>query len=97
MLFSVQTYKTATFYTACAPELGLISYGGCQDEAVNNLGELMPLLAQPEPPAQRSTTRSPLNAKHLAARGDAPSATTTTLGYGPNYQNQSATGDERRR
>ncbi len=29
--------KTESLYFACSPELGLISYGDCQDEALNNL------------------------------------------------------------
>jgi hypothetical protein len=26
-----------TLYAACSPELGVVSYGRCQDEALNNL------------------------------------------------------------
>jgi len=39
MQFSILTTKTESFYTACSPELALISYGVCRDEAVNNLQE----------------------------------------------------------
>jgi hypothetical protein len=28
-----------TLYAACSPELGLVSYGVCRDEAINNLQE----------------------------------------------------------
>ena len=31
--------KIDTLYLACSPELDLVSYGGCQDEAVNNLAD----------------------------------------------------------
>ena len=37
MQFSIFTAKTESFYTACSPELAVISYGECRDEAVNNL------------------------------------------------------------
>ena len=33
------TLKLDTLYAACSPELGVLSYGGCQDEALNNLAE----------------------------------------------------------
>ena len=32
-------FKIDTLYIACSPELGVISYGGCRDEAINNLAE----------------------------------------------------------
>jgi hypothetical protein len=31
------TLKLDTLYAAFSPELGMVSYGGCQDEALNNL------------------------------------------------------------
>jgi hypothetical protein len=37
MQFSIFTTKTESFYTACSPELELVSYGVCRDEAVNAL------------------------------------------------------------
>jgi hypothetical protein len=37
MQFSIFTTKTESFYTACSPELALITYGECRDEAENNL------------------------------------------------------------
>ena len=37
MRFSILTAKTESFYTACSPELAVITYGECRDEAVNNL------------------------------------------------------------
>ena len=37
MNFSILTAKTESFYTACSPEMAVITYGGCRDEAVNNL------------------------------------------------------------
>jgi hypothetical protein len=30
-------FKSDTLYIACSPELGVFSYGHCQDEALNNL------------------------------------------------------------
>jgi hypothetical protein len=37
MQFPIFTAKTESFYTACSPELEVVSYGECRDEAVNNL------------------------------------------------------------
>jgi hypothetical protein len=34
---STLTLKISTLYAACSPELGVVSYGRCQDEALNNL------------------------------------------------------------
>ena len=31
------TFKIETLYAACSPELGVVSYGHCEDEALNNL------------------------------------------------------------
>ena len=36
---STLTLKIATLYAACSPELGVVSYGQCQDEALNNLAD----------------------------------------------------------
>jgi hypothetical protein len=33
------TLKLETLYAACSPELGVVSYGHCQDEALNNLSD----------------------------------------------------------
>lgn len=33
------TLKLETLYAAWSPELGVVSYGHCQDEALNNLSE----------------------------------------------------------
>jgi hypothetical protein len=33
------TLKLETLYAACSPDLGVVSYGHCQDEALNNLSE----------------------------------------------------------
>ena len=30
-------FKADTLYIVCSPELGAVSYGQCQDEALNNL------------------------------------------------------------
>ena len=30
-------FKADTLYIACSPELGVFSFGHCQDEALNNL------------------------------------------------------------
>ncbi len=34
---TILTIKITTLYAACSPELGLVSYGHCQEEAINNL------------------------------------------------------------
>jgi hypothetical protein len=34
---STYTLKIETLYLACSPELGLVSYGVCREEALNNL------------------------------------------------------------
>ncbi len=31
------TIKAESLYCACSPELGMVSYGACEDEALNNL------------------------------------------------------------
>jgi predicted RNase H-like HicB family nuclease len=36
---STITLKADTLYLACSPELGVVTYGQCQDEALNNLTE----------------------------------------------------------
>jgi hypothetical protein len=36
-MFSILTSKTESLYCACSPELDIVSYGGCRDEALNNL------------------------------------------------------------
>jgi predicted RNase H-like HicB family nuclease len=41
MQFSILTAKTESFYTACSPELAVITYGECRDEAVNNLQDVL--------------------------------------------------------
>jgi hypothetical protein len=33
------TLKLNTLYAAYSPELGVLSYGGCRDEALNNLSD----------------------------------------------------------
>ena len=37
MQFPIFTAKTESLYFACSPERDIVSYGGCQDEALNNL------------------------------------------------------------
>jgi hypothetical protein len=34
---NILTIKTYSLYCACSPMLGVISYGACRDEAINNL------------------------------------------------------------
>jgi hypothetical protein len=34
---STLTLKIESLYAACSPELGVVSYGSCSDEALNNL------------------------------------------------------------
>jgi hypothetical protein len=33
--------KTASYYAACSIELGVVCYGACWEEAINNLAELL--------------------------------------------------------
>jgi len=42
------TIKTSTFYAACSPELGVVCYGGCRDEAINNLADELQTLKRAE-------------------------------------------------
>ena len=37
MMLSILTTKAESLYCACSPEWGVISYGNCRDEALNNL------------------------------------------------------------
>lgn len=37
MHLSVLTLKTESLYGTCSPEWGVVSYGACQNEAINNL------------------------------------------------------------
>jgi hypothetical protein len=39
MQTSTLAIKTGTLYAACSPEWGMVSYGVCWEEAVNNLAE----------------------------------------------------------
>lgn len=36
---STRILKIASLYAACSPELGVVCYGSCRDEALNNLGD----------------------------------------------------------
>jgi len=36
-MLSILTVKTESLYCACSPELDIVSYGACRDEALNNL------------------------------------------------------------
>jgi hypothetical protein len=44
MLFPILTMKTESLYFAYTPEWGVVSYGTCQDEAVNNLQDQVRLV-----------------------------------------------------
>jgi hypothetical protein len=46
MQTSILTIKAQSLYCACSPEFGLISYGNCWDEAVNNLQDEVSLAQQ---------------------------------------------------
>jgi len=45
MQLSILTTKTENFYAAYSPELEVICYGDCQDEALNNLQDELRLRA----------------------------------------------------
>jgi hypothetical protein len=34
---SIIIRKITSLYAACSPEMGVVSFGACQDEALNNL------------------------------------------------------------
>jgi len=38
-MLNILTAKTESLYAACSPEWGVVSYGGCRDEAINNLAD----------------------------------------------------------
>ena len=50
-MLSILTVKTESLYCACSPELEIVSYGGCRDEALNNLQDQIRLI-QPVAPAE---------------------------------------------
>jgi hypothetical protein len=43
---SIFTTKTESLYFACSPERDVVSYGGCQDEALNNLQDELQIREQ---------------------------------------------------
>jgi hypothetical protein len=46
MQLPMLTIKTQGIYFACSPECGVISYGTCWDEAVNNLQDELNVLGE---------------------------------------------------
>lgn len=48
-MLSILTSKTESLYCACSPELGVVSYGGCRDEALNNLQDEIRISHQDRP------------------------------------------------
>ena len=54
MRISILTAKIENFYAACSPELDLISYGQCRDEAVNALQDEMRQREQAERESRRA-------------------------------------------
>ena len=46
MKFPILTAKTESLYFACSPERDVVSYGGCQDEALNNLQDELQIREQ---------------------------------------------------
>jgi predicted RNase H-like HicB family nuclease len=47
-MLSIVTTKTEGLYCACSPEWGVVAYGGCRDEALNNLQDEMRLFTLAE-------------------------------------------------
>jgi hypothetical protein len=45
-MLSILTIKTESLYCACSPEWGVVSYGNCRDEALNNLTDEVRLCEQ---------------------------------------------------
>ncbi len=39
MIFTTFTHKITSLYVAYAPEFEVAAYGGCRDEALNNLSD----------------------------------------------------------
>lgn len=52
------TFKLDTLYAAFSPEIGLVSYGRCEDEAINNLSdEIRQRLAPKQSANERSLSQ----------------------------------------
>ena len=49
------TLKIDTLYLACSPEIGLICYGRCQDEALNNLSDEIRGIQKSQPRSAKTT------------------------------------------
>ena len=50
------TLKLDTLYAAVSPEIGVVSYGRCEDEAINNLSDEIRrrVVSQKQLPTERS-------------------------------------------
>jgi hypothetical protein len=62
-MLSILTVKTESLYCACSPELDIVSYGGCRDEALNNLQDEI-RLNQSAPAETRPTLFPSLNRRN---------------------------------
>ena len=56
-MLSILTTKTESLYCACSPEWGVVSYGNCRDEALNNLQDEI-RINQSTLPVERDYERS---------------------------------------
>ena len=53
-MLSILTTKAESLYCACSPEWGVISYGACRDEALNNLADEVRLCEQETTEGERT-------------------------------------------
>lgn len=58
---NVYTTKTETFYTSCSPELAVVSYGTCREEAENSLADIIRSRQAQEPPTPSVDRQSLVN------------------------------------
>jgi hypothetical protein len=59
-MLSILTVKTGSLYCACSPELDIVSYGACRDEALNNLQDEIRLIQPVAPPEAEDAGAEPL-------------------------------------
>ena len=63
-MLSILTVKTESLYCACSPELDIVSYGGCRDEALNNLQDEIRLNQSVRPAETKPTLFPSLNRRN---------------------------------
>ena len=63
-MLSILTLKTESLYCACSPELDIVSYGGCLDEALNNLQDEIRLNQSAPAETEANPVPGPLNRRN---------------------------------